>query len=126
MAEEQTRLDKWLWAARFFKTRSLATDEINNGRVLLNGSRIKPAHRVTLADEISIRKGDLEWNIKVVALSTSRGPAAQAALLYSETAESIAARQSKQEEHRIQSTGPARKPDKKDRRMLGKIKRFSE
>jgi len=85
------RLDKWLWAARFFKTRSLAAEAVEGGKVRLNGNRAKPGRAVRVGDEVAIRRGPYQWVIKVRALSLKRGPAPQAQSLYSETEESRAA-----------------------------------
>ena len=92
MSVEPVRLDKWLWAARFFKTRSLAVEAIEGGRVSLNGDRAKPAKTVKVGDEVSIRRPPFEFAIVVKALSDQRGSATIAAALYDETAESQARR----------------------------------
>src|SRR5512140_415552 len=86
------RLDKWLWAARFFKTRTLAVEAIEGGRVSVNGERAKPAKAVKVGDELSIRRPPFEFHVVVRALSERRGPAAEAATLFEETAESRARR----------------------------------
>jgi ribosome-associated heat shock protein Hsp15 len=86
------RLDKWLWAARFFKTRTLAVEAIEGGRVSVNGDRAKPAKELRVGDALSIRRPPFEFAIAVKALSDKRGPAAVAATLYEETAESRARR----------------------------------
>ncbi len=86
------RLDKWLWAARFFKTRSLAVEAIEGGRVSVNGDRAKPAKELKVGDTVSVRRPPFEHVIGVKALSDQRGPAAAAALLYTESAESLARR----------------------------------
>ena len=80
MNEEYLRIDKWLWAARFFKTRSLAAKAVEGGRVRLNGEGAKPSRALKPGDELAIRVGELEWVVEVMALSRQRGPAAQAAL----------------------------------------------
>lgn len=85
---EKLRIDKWLWAARFFKTRSLATAAIDSGKVHLNSARVKPAKEVTVGDELCIRIGNLEWTVMVSGLSARRGPASEAALLYEENEDS--------------------------------------
>ena len=116
----KTRLDKWLWAARFFKTRALATEAINGGKVHLNGARIKPARPVQVGDMLRIRKGELEWEIEVTALGVRRGPAKEAALLYNETPESIERREAGAEQRRLlhSSPQPDRRPDKRGRRRI--------
>lgn len=91
--EEKFRVDKWLFAARFFKTRSLAAEEIERGRVTLNGQRVKPAKTVTVGDNLSIRIGNYQYDIEVLGLSNKRGSAPQAQQLYRETDESRAQRE---------------------------------
>ena len=86
------RIDKWLWAARFFKTRSLATDAVEGGKIKLNGERPKPAKAVKIGDQLEVRSGPFTFSIAVIALSDKRGPATTAAKLYTESAESQAAR----------------------------------
>ena len=95
---ETVRLDKWLWAARFFKTRALATEAVLGGHVHLNGARVKPAKDVREGDELSIRVGTTEWTVDVRALADRRGPASTAQALYEERPESLKAR----EEQRLQ------------------------
>lgn len=115
------RIDKWLWAARFFKTRSLATDAVDGGKVRLNGERIKPARSVKPGDTLAIDNGATEWEVVVRALSETRGPATVAQTLYEETAESIAKRQENAEKRRFfQEPGAAirGRPTKRDRRKL--------
>jgi ribosome-associated heat shock protein Hsp15 len=90
--DEIVRLDKWLWAARFFKTRALAVDAIGGGKVLYNGARPKPAHVVRMGDEIRVRLGPYEHVVVVRDVNGRRGPAKQAQLMYEETADSTAAR----------------------------------
>ena len=115
------RLDKWLWAARFFKTRSLAQQAIESGRVTLNHQRIKPAHLLKISDLVSVRVGELVWRIQVKNLSERRGPATEARKLYDETAESRAERERRVELRRW-SADPAAgikgRPTKRDRRRL--------
>ena len=86
------RIDKWLWAARFFKTRSLATDAVEGGKIKLNGERPKPAKAVKVGDQLEVRSGAFTFAISVLALSDKRGPASVAATLYAESDESQAAR----------------------------------
>ena len=115
------RLDKWLWAARFYKTRSLAQQAIAAGRVKLNESRIKPAHELKAGDALAIRVGDFEWQITVKALSDKRGPADVARKLYEESAASRAERERR---HDLRRWGaePASalkgRPTKRDRRRI--------
>ena len=115
------RLDKWLWAARFFKTRSLATEAVAGGKVELNGLRPKPSKEVRVGDKLRVRLGPYVHELTVRALGERRGPASVAATLYDETPESIAARERLREQHRM---APAvqyeegGRPTKKDRRTL--------
>jgi len=115
------RIDKWLWAARFFKTRSLATQAIESGRVRQNEERIKPARNVKCGDLLDIDNGATRWQVRVQALSDKRGPASVAQTLYAETAASILARQQAAEQHKyFQEPGAAIKgrPTKRDRRLI--------
>jgi ribosome-associated heat shock protein Hsp15 len=115
------RLDKWLWAARFFKTRSLAQQALAGGRVQLNGARTKPAHEVKVGDRVDVRVGDWRWEVVVKALSDRRGPAEEARKLYEETAESRAERERRGDLRRW-GTEPAAtlkgRPTKRDRRRI--------
>ena len=115
------RVDKWLWAARFFKTRSLAQAAIAGSRIKVNGERVKPAHDLKVADSVVVRAGEYEWHLVVKGLSEKRGPAVQARLLYEETAESRAERERRMDIRRY-SPEPAStikgRPTKKDRRDL--------
>jgi ribosome-associated heat shock protein Hsp15 len=124
------RLDKWLWAARFYKTRSLATDEVSLGRVLVNGQPAKPAREVKPGDELSIRQGSGGHAslrvVQVLGLSEQRGPAPVAQQLYAETPDSLAARTAAAEQRRF-AREPALaieqgRPTKRDRRELGKAR----
>ena len=92
-ADDRVRLDKWLWAARFFKTRALAAEAIAGGKVEVNGDDVKRARPVRVGDRIRVRLGPYEHHVTVLALSGRRGPAAEAALLYEESAESREARE---------------------------------
>jgi ribosome-associated heat shock protein Hsp15 len=115
------RLDKWLWAARFFRTRSLAQQAIAAGRVKLNEERVKPAHVLKAADSVSVRIGELDWQVKVVALSDKRGPAQQARKLYAETGASRAERERRSDMRRWGAEPAAAlkgRPTKRDRRRL--------
>jgi len=115
------RIDKWLWAARFFKTRSLATDAVDGGRVQINGVRVKPAKEVKIGDRVELSMGETHWELLVQALSDKRGPAPEARKLYAETEASLAQRQKAQEERRLQ-VEPAMelhgRPTKRDRRSI--------
>ena len=126
MNDDPLRIDKWLWAARFFKTRSLAAKAVDGGRVRLNGEGAKPSRGLTIGDELAIRVGELEWVVEVKALSRQRGPAAQAALLYAEREDSRAGRLAAIALRRAQphpAAGVKARPTKKDRRL---IHRFTE
>ncbi len=120
MVDEHTiRVDKWLWSARFFKTRSLAREAVSGGHIHLNGVRVKPAREVTAGDELAIVKGSYTFRIMVKAVSAQRGSAALAQQLYIEYAESIAARMALQTEQRIAvARAPAHRPDKRARRRI--------
>jgi len=123
--EERTRLDKWLWAARFYKTRTLAVEAIAGGKVQVNGDRVKRAKTLQLNDEIRIRQGPYEYQIVVRGLSERRGPASEAALLYEETSESKAAREvlSIQLKTLHAAFVPERgRPTQKDRREIDRLK----
>lgn len=86
--DDKVRVDKWLWAARFYKTRSIAADAVEGGKVLVNGARIKPARPLKLGDELQIRTQSADYTVQVAGLSARRGPAVEAAKLYAETEES--------------------------------------
>lgn len=123
------RIDKWLWAARFFKTRSLASDAINGGHVHLNGSRIKTSRAVAIGDELRIQRGHEQMVVMVQALSDKRGPAAVAQTLYAETEASRTAREQNAEQRRLQSAGvslPDRRPNKHERRNIIRFIRDQE
>jgi ribosome-associated heat shock protein Hsp15 len=119
------RIDKWLWAARFFKTRSLAQHAVAGGRVKLNGDRVKPAHTVKQGDAVSVRVEEIEWRVIVRGLSERRGPAPEAKKLYEESAASLAERQRVMDLRRW-GTEPASRlkgrPTKRDRRLLEKLR----
>lgn len=119
------RIDKWLWAARFFKTRSLATQAIEAGQVRLNDERCKPAKELRVGDALLVRQGGLEWRVVVKALSDRRGPASVAQQLYEETADSRARREEALAMRRLGGE-PARemkgRPTKRDRRQLARFK----
>lgn len=115
------RIDKWLWAARFFKTRGLASDAIGGGHIHLNGSRIKPSRPVAVGDELRIQRGHEEMVVVVAALSEIRGSATAAQTLYVETEASRTARHQLSEQRRLQSAGggaPERRPNKHERRDI--------
>jgi len=118
------RIDKWLWAARFFKTRSLAAQAVDGGRVQLNGQRVKPAKDVKPGDELAVHIGELEWVIEVRALSDRRGPATEARRLYEEREASRARRQALIDARKTApepALGLRGRPTKRDRRMLRRL-----
>jgi ribosome-associated heat shock protein Hsp15 len=120
------RLDKWLWYARFFKTRSLASAAIGGGRVHLNGERVKPAHRLRIGDRVSVSLQGVVAEFDVCALPTRRGPAPEAQSHYAETAASAARRTAFREQHRLAEQNrprPAERPDKRERRRLMRLQR---
>lgn len=123
--EKGPRLDKWLWAARFFKTRALAGEAINGGKVHLNGHRIKPSRAVRVGDELSIVRGHQHITVIVRALSDRRGPAPVAQTLYAETQESQARREREAEHRRMLSAflpGAGGRPDKHQRQRIRRLK----
>ena len=122
---DSVRIDKWLWAARFFKTRSLAAQAVNGGKVQLNGNRVKPARALKAGDQLQIHKGGFEYNIMVMDLSERRGPATVAQALYQESEDSLRRRERLKEQHRLAASTtprPIGKPDKKARRQLRNLK----
>lgn len=116
---ERVRLDKWLWAARFFKTRGLATEAVSGGKVHANGLRVKPARAVRVGDLLEIRKGPYTFQVQVLGLSDRRGPASVASRLYAESGESLQRREALRAQRRGSGSGPAAgKPSKRDRRRI--------
>lgn len=123
-AEVKLRIDKWLWAARFFKTRSLASQAVNGGHIHINGHRVKAARLVQVGDVLHIRRGLVEFDVVVEELSGRRGPAVVARTLYRETEESARRREEAEYNRRIAGTSaasPSRRPDKRDRRKIRKL-----
>jgi len=126
------RLDKWLWAARFFKTRKLAVEAINGGKVHLNGQRTKPGKEIHNGSRLRIHKGSLEWEVEVKVLPNQRRPASEAALFYEEDEESIKKRQRLAAELRDQriaagaQQAQTEKPSKRNRRMIHRFTRKPE
>jgi len=116
-----TRIDKWLWAARFFRTRELASKACELGRVTSNGVRAKPAREVKAGDRIALENETGKFDVEVLELSQQRGPAAVAQTLYSETEESVAARKLAVEQRKLMGAmdyAPAKRPSKRDRRLI--------
>jgi ribosome-associated heat shock protein Hsp15 len=123
---DTVRIDKWLWAARFFKTRSLATDAVNGGRIHLNGSRVKPSRDVKPGDALAIQVGEQRFTVDVLVVSDKRGPAPAAATLYAETPESAAKRAVQAEQRRLSrplGAELAGRPTKQDRRRLDALRK---
>ena len=123
---ERVRVDKWLWAARFFKTRSAATEAVLAGHVQVNGARAKPAREVVAGDRVEVRVGQRRWTVVVTGLADRRGPASVAATLYEETAESLAERKRHAAERRLSRPLGAdlgARPTKQARRRLDALRR---
>jgi ribosome-associated heat shock protein Hsp15 len=121
--DERTRIDKWLWAARFFKTRSIAADAVDSGRILVNGAKVKPARALKLDDQLEIRTLGALYVVHVKELSAQRGPAAQAARLYEETEQSKQARAQASLEHVAHPDAYSKgRPTKRVRRVLHKVR----
>ncbi len=126
VALNRVRVDKWLWAARFFKTRSLAKQAIEGGKIHIDGHRVKPSKELEVGMLLQIRQGWDEKEVRVVALSDNRGPAKVAETLYEETEESIKARTQKADERRASAAfgeRPAQKPNSRQRRHIHRFKR---
>jgi len=120
---QSLRLDKWLWASRFFKTRKLATDAINGGKVHLNGVRVKPSRAVKIADTLDITREGYRYHIEVLGLNDKRRPAKEAQLLYVESEDSIRKREQERELRKLNSASvhqSDKKPNKKERRQMDK------
>jgi len=129
-APARMRLDKWLWAARFYKTRQLAVEAINGGHVHLAGQRAKPGREIQVGSTLQIHKGGLDWDIEVQVLPRQRRPASEAAAFYTESEDSRARREQRQAELRaarqampLQTSG---KPSKRDRRLIHRFKQVSD
>lgn len=115
------RIDRWLWAARFFKTRALAAAAVRGGKVRCAGARVKAARVVKVGDRLAISRGEEQIELEVLAVSARRGPASAAAALYEESAESVARRESATEARRLEHRARpdfGRRPDKRSRRLL--------
>lgn len=129
-APETMRLDKWLWCARFYKTRSLATEEIGKGRVTVNGQPAKAARDLRCGDTVALRQGAVARTVRVRGLSGHRGPAPVAQLLYEETADSIAAREKAAEQRRLAPEPAATlqegRPTKRDRRNIDRAQSWGD
>lgn len=121
------RTDKWLWAARFYKTRNLATEAINAGHIRLNGKRCKPARGLCIGDVLHITRGSIELEIRVEKLSAMRGPASTAQTLYTETAESTEKRTAEAEIRRLapNAAPTGERPTKRDRRRIDRLHKLA-
>jgi ribosome-associated heat shock protein Hsp15 len=129
LAGGRVRVDRWLWAARFFKTRSLATEAVDGGRVHVNGDRVKAARMLRTGDRLEVRRGAELVEVVVVGLAEQRGPAAAARALYEETEASVARRAALAEQQRMLAAGTPRferRPDKKQRRAIARYRRGDE
>ena len=119
------RIDRWLWAARFFKTRSLAKKAVEGGKVHVENQRAKPSKELQIGQTLQIRRGETVQTVVVTLLSNQRGPATQAQRLYEETIESIERRELRTSSRRMERAGltvPSGRPDKKDRRALAQLR----
>lgn len=124
--DSQQRLDKWLWAARFFKTRPLAAEAVNGGKVHLNGERAKASRNVKVGDQLKITRGQFEFRVRVDALNKHRRPATEAQTLYTEDEESINKRKELALSLKILNANmphTEKRPDKKQRRQITRLKR---
>jgi ribosome-associated heat shock protein Hsp15 len=122
---KRMRLDKWLWAARFFKTRRLAAEAVQGGKVHLNGQRTKPGKEVHIGARLRISKGPFEWDIEVAALPRQRRPASEARAFYTESEQSHARRQAltaQIREERAQQPLASHRPNKRERRLIHRFK----
>ena len=123
---DSIRLDKWLWAARFFKTRALATEAVNGGKVHLNGSRVKAGRVVHIGDALHIQRGPVSYEIIVKGINKQRRPASEMPQLYEETEDSIESRQQLTELRKMAAgtrAAPARRPNKHERKHIVRFKR---
>jgi len=130
MAElDKLRIDKWLWAARFYKTRSIASDAVNGGKVHLNNDRVKASKAIKVGDVLKIRRGNDIWEVKVLALHEKRRQASLAQTMYDELEESIRQRQDQAAHRKAMNAGMAtsnHRPSKKERRHIIRFKRDNQ
>lgn len=122
---DKQRLDKWLWAARFYKTRSLASDAMDGGKVHVNGDRVKSSRTIKIGDKVSVSRDQLKMDVVIRGLNMQRRSAIEAQQLYEETVESIERREQKKEVNKLldnMMTQPSRKPGKKDRRQIARFR----
>lgn len=126
---ESVRIDKWLWAARFFKTRGVASEAVVGGRVHVNGARVKPSKEIRPTDTVEVRIGDVTWTVVVAGVADKRGPATVAATLYDETPGSLAGRERLASERRSSARpvpDQGARPTKQGRRRMDALKRLYE
>lgn len=122
---DQVRLDKWLWASRFFKTRKNATEAISGGKVHLNGTRVKPSRNIRAGDQLEITRENFKYHVTVLALNDKRRPAREAQLLYEESDDSIKKREEEREMRKLNSASvhqTDKKPNKRERRQIDKFR----
>ncbi len=122
--KEKIRIDKWLWAARFFKTRALASKAVDGGKVHLNGHRVKSSRPIQIGDQLEVTRSQIKTIVEVIGLSDKRGPAKEAQLLYEETIESIQQRELNSQQRKILNASMPRskgKPDKHQRKQIRKV-----
>lgn len=125
MSEESLRIDKWLWTARFFKTRSLATEAVNGGKVHVNGQRVKAGRPVKIGDQLTIQKENGQYEITIRGINTTRRPAREAVLTFEESEQSRTRREQEQEMKKLASLSrpvPKGRPDKHQREQLRRFK----
>jgi ribosome-associated heat shock protein Hsp15 len=123
---ERHRIDKWLWHVRLFKTRSLAADAVNGGKVKIDGERVKPAREVSIGQRVSVTLSDRAIELEVLALPPRRGPASEAQACYAETAQSAERSARTREQRRLAALvrpQPDHRPDKRERRQLEQLRR---
>ncbi len=126
---KRVRLDRWLWAARFFKSRAMAKSAVEGGKVELDGQRGKPAKEIMVGQQITVRRGEELFDIEVIALADKRGNATIAATLFSESEDSINRRAAEVARRKMERAGlrvPEKRPEKRDRRALAKMKQANE
>ncbi|MDT8281467.1 MAG: S4 domain-containing protein [Gammaproteobacteria bacterium] len=126
MNSEGSRIDKWLWTSRFFKTRPLATDAVNGGKVHVNGQRVKAGKTVCIGDNLSIQKDNDVYQVTITGITKTRRPAKEASLTYEESEQSRVKREQEQENRKLAATSrptPKRKPDKREREQLRNFKK---